>query len=310
MKALKFQSTLLQTEFAEALNYNVLKYFKTTSQSPFGNHATHFLAILLIAKYVATYLTIVLVHPSPWLVITMFAFIGIMNSLIGMQIGHSACHDAYSENKKLNNIMGYAFDFVSACSKFWKTKHNILHHTYPNVAGADDDISARPFLRMEASQKHYWFHKYQHIYCIPIYGLLYIGWVYVTDFTKFITGKIGEIDRSPIVLSRKEKFILFFSKSMHVVLFIVIPLQIYEPKVWLLGYLVMMVASGLPTAIIFQLAHVVGKTQHVELDKDGKIPCHFMVLQLRETANFCTKYKWLNWLIGGLNFQEIGRAHV
>jgi linoleoyl-CoA desaturase len=43
----------------------------------------------------------------------------------------------------------------------WKTKHNVIHHTYTNIHGVDDDIEARPLLRLCDEQPHYKIHKYQ-----------------------------------------------------------------------------------------------------------------------------------------------------
>ena len=30
----------------------------------------------------------------------------------------------------------------------WKMKHNVIHHTYTNIHGVDDDIEARPLMRL------------------------------------------------------------------------------------------------------------------------------------------------------------------
>jgi linoleoyl-CoA desaturase len=63
-------------------------------------------------------------------------------------------------------------------------KHNVIHHTYTNIHGVDDDIEARPLLRLCDEQPHYKIHKYQHFYFWAASSLLYIYWIFVTDYTK------------------------------------------------------------------------------------------------------------------------------
>ena len=63
----------------------------------------------------------------------------------------------------------------------WKVQHNVLHHTYTNIHGHDEDLDAGRFAihqtcRMESH------HKFQHIYSVLLYGLLTINWAITTDF--------------------------------------------------------------------------------------------------------------------------------
>jgi linoleoyl-CoA desaturase len=137
----------------------------------------------------------------------------------------------------------------------WKTKHNVIHHTYTNIHGVDDDIEARPLLRLCDEQPHYKIHKYQHFYFWAAYSLLYIYWVFVTDYTKYFSGKIGSIALRKMTM--KEHFSFWFYKVAHALLFVVIPIYMVGFTPWIIGFLSMGMVTGFVLSIVFQLAHTV-----------------------------------------------------
>ena len=83
---------------------------------------------------------------SSWVVFLLYIISGIGMAGIGMAVGHDAIHGSYSKNKKINKLVGYSFNLIGASSKVWEIQHNVLHHTYPNIDNADDDINTPFFL--------------------------------------------------------------------------------------------------------------------------------------------------------------------
>ena len=59
---------------------------------------------------------------------------------------------------------------------------------------------------------------------------------------------------------------------------------------------------GVFLSIVFQLAHVIEKTQ-MPTHEDNIIQRHRAVHEIMTTANFAMKNKTRTWLLGGLNFQ-------
>ncbi|MEJ0082647.1 MAG: hypothetical protein WDM78_17230 [Puia sp.] len=58
----------------------------------------------------------------------------------------------------VNNLLGgNAF--------IWKFKHNIIHHTYTNIDGIDDDIAKSPIMRQCESQKWVKAHRFPAYLC-------------------------------------------------------------------------------------------------------------------------------------------------
>ena len=109
---------------------------------------------------------------------------------IGFSVMHDANHGSYSTHPKLNDFLGLSLNAMGASSYFWKQKHNIIHHTYTNVDGIDDDIAKSPIIRHCESQKWVPAHKVQYLYLLPVYSLSTIFWIYIMDFTKYFSRKI------------------------------------------------------------------------------------------------------------------------
>jgi len=71
----------------------------------------------------------------------------------------------------------------------------------------------------------------------------------------------------------------------------------------LIGFFVMHYTAGIILSIIFQLAHVVPKTEMPIPDKAGNLDHTWAVHQLYTTANFAPNNKFISWYAGGLNHQ-------
>jgi linoleoyl-CoA desaturase len=171
-----------------------------------------------------------------------------------------------------------------------------------NEAQRDPPIEARPLLRLCDQQDHYVIHRYQHFYFWAAYAFLYIYWVFVTDYHKYFTLKIAS---TPIKsLSFSEHFYFWFYKLAHAFLFVALPIYMLGVIPWLVGFLVMGLVAGFILSIVFQLAHTVEHT-HFPLPDEatGKMEDEWALHQLKTTANFATRNRFVSWFVGGLNFQ-------
>ena len=109
---------------------------------------------------------------------------------IGFSVMHDANHGAYSRSPRVNRAWGLALDFVGASSYVWRFKHNVQHHTTPNLVGLDADIDIQPFVRLSPFQAWRPWHRYQHLYVWFLYALLAIKWRFVDDFKDVLTGRL------------------------------------------------------------------------------------------------------------------------
>ena len=230
--------------------------------------------------------------------------LGFILACIGFSVMHDANHGSYSTNQKLNDFIGVvASNGLGANAFFWKQKHNIIHHTYTNVDGIDDDIAKSPIIRQCETQKWVPMHKYQHLYMPFVYSLSSIFWIFFMDFSKYFSRKIYTTEAWK--MSFKNHLVFWLTKIYYVSIYMVLPIYLCGWSHWLVGYLLLNVSMGLVLSFVFQLAHVVEITEfeHVPLDTTKHIESAWAEHQIKTTCNFAMSNKLISWFVGGLNFQ-------
>lgn len=262
-----------------------------------------FKVIFYPAVFIASYLILVLSNIAVPFQFVLWAILGLFTAFIGLNISHDAVHGSLSKSKTINKILGYSFNLIGANSYIWNVTHNIVHHTYTNIEGHDEDIMQIPLLRMCPHQKLRKVHRHQYWYAFFFYSLASLSWVFIKDYVKFFKKEIGNYDNKNH--PRLQYFILFFSKAIYYTLFIVVPFVFIKALWWqiLLGFLLMHFVQGLTMAIIFMLAHVVEETDFPLPNDTGNIKNTWAVHQLYTTANFGRNNALLSFFCGGLNFQ-------
>jgi linoleoyl-CoA desaturase len=262
-----------------------------------------FKTVFYLGIWAAAYILLVTVDFNTPVTLLLWLIIGFFSAFIGLNICHDAVHGSLSSNKHVNKVLGMVFNLVGANAYTWHIMHNIVHHTYTNIEGHDEDIQSTPLLRMSPHQKLRPVHKKQHWYAFAMYGFASLSWVFVKDYVKFFKKKIGNYEnkKHPPV----EYFNLFFFKGLYYFLFLVVPLIVLNFTWWqvLLGFLLMHYVEGYTLAIIFMLAHVVEETHFPLPDDKGQMDNSWAAHQMYTTANFGTSNTLLSFFCGGLNFQ-------
>ncbi|MCH7398560.1 acyl-CoA desaturase [Belliella sp. DSM 107340] len=290
------------SSFHSDLKLRIKNYFTEKNLKQTGNFSLYLKAIILVAGYIATYVTLVFFTPHWTLALLGCVLLGAFAATIGFNVMHDGAHGSFSKKSWVNELAGVSINFLGANVFMWKTKHNVVHHSFTNVDEVDDDMNARPFLRLCPNQKFYSIHKYQHKYFLFVYSLLYLYWVFVTDYKKYVTGKVGVIPIQKMTAADHLSFWGF--KLMHIALFVVIPIYFVGVLPWLVGFLLYGVATGILLSVVFQLAHSIEETSFPMPNVDtNKLEDDWAIHQLKTTANFATNNKLLSWIVGGLNFQ-------
>ena len=292
----------LPISFHSELKKKIGEYFTQKGKATTGDLNLHSKAILLVAGLITLYVHLVFFTPPAIFAIIECVILGCFAAAIGFNVMHDGAHGSFSRYKWINNLASNFANFLGASQHMWKTKHNVIHHTYTNIHGVDDDIEARPLLRLCDEQPHYKIHKYQHFYFWAAYSLLYIYWVFVTDYKKYFSGKIGSIALRK--MTPKEHFYFWFYKAAHALIFVVVPIYMVGFTPWIIGFVSMGMVTGFVLSIVFQLAHTVEHTHFPLPDAaTGKMEDDWAIHQVKTTANFATRNKLVSWLVGGLNFQ-------
>ncbi len=284
------------------LKRGVNEYFAGNGLSRTGDFSLYFKAAILLIAYIAMYIHLVFFTPTVWVAVFECMLLGLLTAAIGFNVMHDGAHGSFSPSTKLNTLAAFTLDLLGASSFMWNTKHNIVHHAYTNIEGVDDDIEAGILLRMAPQQKRYGFHKYQHLYVWLLYGLLYIAWVFYTDYKKYFSNKVGNVPLKKLKI--KDHILFWFFKLLHVILYIALPIYLVGLWPWVVGFLVYSFSSGVILSLVFQLAHVIEETRFPEpLMPANRIEDEWAIHQLKTTANFATSNKLITWWVGGLNFQ-------
>ncbi len=289
--------------FFNSLKVNVDNYFKENNIPKTGNASLYIKTLVLIPSAVLIYLALVLFPTLPvFVLITLCILLGTVLASIGFNVMHDACHGCYSSKKWVNDLLGLSLNGLGGNAFIWKFKHNILHHTYTNVDGMDDDIAKSPLMRQCRTQKWVPAHRFQHIYVLGVYAISSFAWVFMMDFNKYLKQRV--INTPLQKMSVADHIVFWVSKLLYAIFYIAIPVSVYGWGAWAIGFATMHVFLGLTLALVFQLAHVV---EHAEFEmvsgEHTQIENAWAEHQVRSTANFAPRNRFINWYVGGLNYQ-------
>jgi linoleoyl-CoA desaturase len=286
----------LQNALSSASNH----YFKEHNIAKTGNQALYTKALIILALHLSSYLGFFLVEaPYVWWV---WAFHGFTTALVGFNIMHDGAHGSFSNSKFINTMAAHTFNLIGSNAFYWKQKHNLNHHPYTNVSEADEDIESFGLIRMSPHKPHYWFHRFQHIYIWFLYPLTSLFWFFVLDFKAYFQQRIADQEFTQSYDS-KQSLLFWLSKAFYLGMYLAIPTLLTDWNTTWIGFLCLHAVMGVVFAVVFQLAHVVDKTEFPQPDENGLLPHEWAEHQLRTTADFATDSKLVTWCLGGLNFQ-------
>src|SRR5690606_23977943 len=168
-----------RSEFFATVRKRVDQYFIENKRSKFANRSMVTKTVFFLGAMVALYTLILTGVFSPVVMLIMAILLGMTMAFIGFNVCHDALHGSYSSNPRINKALGLIFNFIGANSYVWGITHNIVHHTYTNIPGHDEDIEIAPGLvRVSEEDKRYKIQRYQHIYAFFLYGLASLSWFF------------------------------------------------------------------------------------------------------------------------------------
>jgi linoleoyl-CoA desaturase len=291
------------TDFAKELKSRINNYFKSQNKSKFGSFPLYLKAAFMFALYFGPYFLIILgVFESSFINILLWSIMGVGMAGIGLSVMHDAIHGVFSRRKWLNKLMERSMELIGGDGELWRLQHNVLHHSYTNVMGADEDIDGPGIMRFSPNHPKRKIHQYQHIFGPFLYGLMTIGWVGWKDYLQAYRFK----SKGLVKENEFKKLItrIIFYKLFYFAYVIAIPLVMgvewYEV---LVGFFLLHYICSLILSLVFQSAHVVPEAEFPMATEEGKIENNWAIHQIQTTSNFSQKSIFFSWFIGGLNFQ-------
>ncbi len=302
----RFQDRASASGFSKALSRRIDDYFLNRRISKRANMQMVCKTVLGFAAWIGTYLLLISGWFSSAGIICVYIVHGYAQLFMGLNIAHDANHSAYSQNARVNRILGYVFDLVGLSSYMWRLMHNDSHHFFVNIRGADTALITGKVLRMSPHDERRPFHRYQHIYAPFLYCLPTLDWVFAKDFRwllserRFGNRKISEHPAAELV-------ILFAGKAFYYAYMLVIPLLCLNVP-WYsvaLGFVVMHFFLGFTLALTFQPNHFTQDSSFPEPDDDGRLSSNYIQHVFNNTVDYARGNPLANWALGGLNLHVI-----
>ncbi len=293
--------------FYDTLKKEIDQFFKTNHLTVDGSSKIAWKTVVMLSIF---FVPAVLIntgvgalHPAFFYFLWFMMGVGMIG--IGCSVHHDSNHGAYSSNKTVNTIIGDLVNLVGGYDVTWRIQHNILHHTYTNIEGLDEDIDSGGLMRFSPHSTYHKIHKFQHIYGWFLYCLLTLQWVTYKDYRLLIIyNRKGLLRKEKITLA-KAILELSIYKVIYFGYTIVLPIM-YSGMSWqevLIGFVILHAVAGFGLSTIFQLAHVMEVAEFPEPSADRKMENSWAIHQLLNTCNFSRKSRIMNWFIGGLNYQ-------
>lgn len=305
MKAIKFVSDdTRQKQFALAVRKNVNNYFRQKGISTKGNLPMVIQTIVMLSIYIIPFVLLFIIRMNAWFAMLIAILMGTGMAGIGMCVMHDAAHGSYSHKKWVNKMLSGTMYLLGSNVFNWKIQHNYLHHSYTNIEGFDEDIASKGPIRLSQYAPLKKIHQYQYIHAFFFYGLMTISKL-INDFTQLIEYNKAGITRQYQVNPVFEYIKMVTVKIIYLFVFIGLPILFTSFRWWqiLLGFFIMHWTAGCILSTVFQMAHVVDGAEQLLPNADGIIDEGWAVHELRSTSDFGRNNLFLNYYIGGLNFQ-------
>ncbi len=223
---------------------------------------------------------------------------------IGTSVMHDANHGSYSKKKKVNETLSYSLNLLGAYHLNWRIQHNVLHHSFTNIQGHDEDIENALF-RFSPFSERKWIYRFQAFYAPIFYGIMTLYWVLVKDFVQLkgyasrgLLKAQGRTYKQALSEMLLIKFLYFGVTLLLPIL--LLPFPWWQP---LLGFLGMHFLTGMMLSLIFQPAHVIDDVDFYQPEPDQNMENNWAIHQFRTTANYARGSRAFSWFIGGLDHQ-------
>src|SRR5436190_17780788 len=129
-----------QSAFFATVKQRVDNYFKEKNLSKHANGLMYFKTAFYLGGLILFYSLIISNAFTPLQMLLFAVILGMFAAFIGFNICHDAIHGGYSSNQTVNKVFSLLFNVIGANAYVWSITHNMVHHTYTNIPGHDEDI--------------------------------------------------------------------------------------------------------------------------------------------------------------------------
>ena len=291
-----------QHNFRKTLNDRVNAYLRENKLPARDVPMMYVKTAISLAWWLAAYLLLLLGHFPPLVNVVLCLVWTLAIGAIGFNVMHDANHGGYSNHPRINKLFSLSAEMLGMSGFRWRTKHNVWHHTYTNIAGFDDDVETYGLMRLTPRIPWKPLYKAQAWYFPVIYSFIALDFI-MRDFMMAFVGKSDNNHVYP-KMTTADKITFWVGKLFFFMIMFGLPLLVFPWWQVLIGFFIVMMTLGLVLGVVFQLAHISGDADFPEPVGDPlHIENEWAMHQVQTTADFAPRNKLLSWYIGGLNFQ-------
>eukprot|EP00095_Tigriopus_kingsejongensis_P003768 maker-scaffold1165_size57908-snap-gene-0.8 protein:Tk03768 transcript:maker-scaffold1165_size57908-snap-gene-0.8-mRNA-1 annotation:"delta5 fatty acid desaturase a" len=228
----------------------------------------------------------------------LFAIMGLLYALIGLNIQHDANHGAISRNPWVNRVLGTSQNWIGGSAIAWIHQHVVQHHIHTNDIHLDPDISGSTYIRLNPLKPLLKYHFVQHIYFFILLALY--GFSIVIQSLENVVSGSHHTPMSPLL--KPHRVFETFTWVLFITRWVVLPVAQTGSLSVLLQTLPLYMVAGYYLAFFFSISH---NFNGVHLLEDTTRPSNkdssFLYKQVVSSSNVGGSI--LCFMNGGLNYQ-------
>jgi linoleoyl-CoA desaturase len=217
-----------QPDFFRVLNKRVSQYFRENNLSRKANLNMVIKTIFMLSLYFIPFILMLTgTVASAGGVLLLWAIMGFGMAGIGLSVMHDANHGTYSSHKFINRSLGFVINFMGTFHGTWRIQHNVLHHSYTNIEGFDEDTD-NEILRFSPNRTPKSIFRYQAYYAPFLYCLMSLNRFLVKDFVQIWSFKKRGLLAGEGLTFFSALLQIIFHKTWYILLTLVLPILLID----------------------------------------------------------------------------------
>jgi len=231
--------------------------------------------------------------------------LGIVHSQLGINIMHDGNHGAFSTSPLLCKLASFTMDLMGSSSIVWLHQHNIGHHPNANNSETDplaydpDASAGFPYVRVNPTQPHKPYMRFQHIYVWFLFCFMNFKW-FINDIKSMKTKHYTIVEFYK--LNEYDIPVLYLTKALFLAYAVVVPIYKLGVGAGLLHFTLFMVVCGYSFVLMFSVNHLTEDTTFLN-NSYPQESRDWAMLQVMTSSNFANDSTFWTLVSGGLNFQ-------
>jgi linoleoyl-CoA desaturase len=233
--------------------------------------------------------------------VALYASLGISGLFIAFNLSHDAAHGSLTRYPVWNKIIYYlTFNPLGTDAYLWKMRHNLSHHSFPNVDGVDADIDSNYLVRLSPNRPLLPHHRWQYIYAPILYLFYTFHWVFIKDW--HYLGRKNLANLHDIKHPAGEVLGFLLAKMFY--FFYLIAMPIMMGIAWqtvLLGFIAFHFTMSYFFLFTNIMNHHAEESEFPKRDADGYLPGSWAQHQIATCLDFHPTSKVWSFFFGGFN---------